>query len=83
MTYSFTAPASGMYTFDTFGTQFDTILHVHSGSCGGAEIACNDDSSMGTDSEVSVQLAAGQTVVIMVDGYGSSSEGPFTLHVHQ
>jgi len=82
MTYSFTAPASGTYIFDTIGTSWDTILHVRNGSCGGAEIACNDDSS-GVQSEVTLSLTAGQTVVIMVDGFSNSAEGPFTLHVHQ
>ncbi len=79
--YSFTAPAAGMYTFDTFGTLYDTILHVHDGTCLGPELACNDD-AQGTQSQVTVQLAAGQTVMIAVDGFGPGNEGPFVLHIN-
>ncbi len=68
--FEFTAPASGDYTFDTFGSDFDTVLTVLDG-CGGAELACNDD-TLGTQSEVTVTLSAGQTVLVVVDGFAAS-----------
>lgn len=77
-TYQFTAPFAGTYVFDTFGTAYDTILAVL-GSCGGAELGCNDD-AMGLQSQVTLPLAAGQTVIIVVDGY-SGGTGPFTLNI--
>ena len=79
-TYGFTAPASANYTFDTLGSSFDTILHVHDAQCLGPELACNDD-AVGVTSEVTVFLSMGQTVVIAVDGF-SGAAGPFTLNVN-
>lgn len=81
-TYSFTAPASAMYEFNTFGSSYDTVIAVRNATCGGAELACNDDWGGGTtESQVMVQLAAGQTVVVVVDGYGAGNSGPFTLNI--
>lgn len=77
--YEFTAPFAGTYVFDTFGTAYDTILAVLD-SCGGVELACNDD-TMVLQSQVMVPLAAGQTVIIVVDGY-SGSVGPFILNIN-
>jgi hypothetical protein len=80
--YSFTAPADALYVFDTFGTGWDTVLHAHDGSCSGPALACNDDSS-GLQSQIRVLLTAGQTIVVVVDGYGTVVSGPYTLHVSQ
>ena len=77
VTYSFTAPADGSYEFNTFGSAYDTILVVRDGDCQGAGLACNDDTA-GLRSKVSVDLTAGQTVVVQVDGFGNQS-GAFTL----
>ncbi len=78
--YEFTAPAAGSYTFDTIGSSFDTILTALDG-CGGMELACNDDIGGGnTDSTITVDLAAGQTVIIVVDGYDGAT-GPFILNI--
>jgi hypothetical protein len=86
-TYTFTAPAAGDYFFDTLGTIYyvDTVLYVlDGGDCTGVELACNDDlDAYSTQSEVQVTLAAGQTVVVVVDGYSEYAGGPFTLNVHQ
>ena len=77
-TYQFTAPFAGTFVFDTFGTGYDTILAVLD-SCGGAELACNDD-TMTLQSQVMVPLAAGQSVIIVMDGYGGAI-GPFILNI--
>ncbi|WP_437281407.1 MXAN_6577-like cysteine-rich protein [Sorangium sp. So ce375] len=80
--YTFTALVAGDYTFDTFGSSFDTLLHVHDASCRGAQLACNDDDETGSEqSEVTVTLAAGQTVVVMVDGSREENAGAFRLNV--
>lgn len=76
--YQFTAAAAGSYTFDTAGSPGDTILSVIDG-CGGPELDCNDD-TVGLTSEVTLMMAAGQTVIIVVDGYGGEI-GPFTLNI--
>ncbi|MGK4007578.1 MXAN_6577-like cysteine-rich protein [Sorangium sp. So ce1036] len=79
-TYSFTAPSDGVYVFDTFGSSFDTIVHVHDGTCGGASLACNDNAP-GSASRVAVPLVAGQAVVVVVDGSGASASGAYKLNV--
>jgi hypothetical protein len=79
-TYGFIAPADGMYTFDTLGSTFDTVLHIHDGDCFGPELGCNDD-TMGEQSVVTLDLAAGQAVVVAVDGFGGVA-GDYTLNVN-
>lgn len=81
MHFSWTAPAAGTYTFDTTGTDFDTVLYVRDGACLGAELDCNDDNDDGLQSTVVVSLRAGQTVVIVVDGYDEKESGPFVLNI--
>jgi len=78
--YSWTAPADGTYTIDTVGSFYDTGLYVLDGCDGmGDEIACNDD-AFGLISGVFVDLVAGQTITIIVDGFGLE-EGPFQLNI--
>ncbi|MBI4951600.1 MAG: hypothetical protein HY908_06175 [Myxococcales bacterium] len=79
--FTFTAPATGDYVLDTVGTAFDTVLHVRDGGCGGAELACDDQSGGANTSMAVLSLTAGQTVVVLVDGAQPADAGPFTLHV--
>ncbi len=82
----FVAPAAGSYTFDLIGSSYDTLLTVYS-DCNGTEIACNDDFAGNplcggyACSEVTVALAAGQNVLVAVEGY-SGATGAFTLNVN-
>lgn len=78
--FVFTAPMAGTYVFDTFGSSFDTVLYVLDGDCLGLSLACNDDTPPGLQSTVSVSLATGQTVVVVVDGWGNA-QGSFVLHI--
>ncbi len=79
--FTWTAPASGAYTFDTVGSTYDTVLYVRDGLCVGAELGCNDDAAgLGLRSLVTARLAEGQTVTIFVDGYGGDS-GSFVLNI--
>lgn len=79
--YLWTAPADGTYVFDTCDSSFDTTLWINDGTCGGTNLACNDDGSCGTRSEITLTLTAGQQVVIGVDGYGSYSDGDYILDI--
>ncbi len=76
VTARFVAPADGIYVIDTDdpATALDTVLYVLDG-CGGAELACNDaiSSSRLGPSRVTVELAEGQEVVIVVDGFFGES----------
>ena len=80
--YTWTAPFAGTFTFDTLGSDFDTLLAILDGDCGGDEFACNDDAFEGdirTRSSVDVDLAAGELVTIALSGWGSSV-GDFILN---
>jgi hypothetical protein len=74
-----TALAGGTYTLDTLGSDFDTVLHVRE-DCVGSELACNDD-TVDVASQVTVELGAGQSVLVVIDGYGNST-GNYVLNIH-
>lgn len=74
-----TALAGGTYTFDTVGSTYDTVLYVRE-DCVGPELACNDDTVM-TQSQVVVDLAGGQSVMIVIDGWNNAS-GSYVLNIH-
>jgi len=79
--YRFTATESCLLRASTCGSDFDTVLSIHSG-CPPArdnEIECNDD-ACGLQSVVSATVEAGQVYWIRVAGYGNSSGG-YTLAV--
>jgi RHS repeat-associated protein len=67
--FSLTPSIDDSYVIDTQGSEFDTVLAVYTGSdlCSLSELASNDDAS-GTHSQVRVELQAGQTYYIAVDG---------------
>jgi hypothetical protein len=70
--YSFTAPATGTLTANTFGSSYDTILSAYTGSCGAfASVSCNDDSNS-LQSRVSLQVTAGTTYYFLVTAYTSN-----------
>ena len=71
--WSWTAPATGEVTANTFGSDFDTILAVYTGSAVDdlTMIAVNDDATFPSDvaSEVVFHAYAGTTYHFAVDGY--------------
>lgn len=71
--FSWTAPVTGPVTFDTCGSDTDTLLGVYSGSP--ASVAnlsvlgeSDDDAQLGQQSRVTINAVAGQTYLIDVDG---------------
>ncbi|MDH3623526.1 MAG: PQQ-dependent sugar dehydrogenase [Myxococcales bacterium] len=88
---------TGAVTLETCSpnTEFDTVLYVREGGSTGSEVACNDDTSgCGVSSgsgnsgrhgsRVTINVVAGQTYYVVVDGYRPSSgadEGAFELAV--
>jgi hypothetical protein len=87
--YRWTPTTSGQAVIQTCGngTLYDSVVHVHSATCGGAELACNDDTAGCTTGEpndhhgshVSLTVTAGQTYVIAVDGYNGARHLPMTI----
>jgi hypothetical protein len=63
-------------------------MYIRNGSCGTSDAFCNDDFSFCSTGEpsqhhgslVSTFVTAGQTYLIVVDGYGSGA-GTFTLTI--
>jgi hypothetical protein len=87
----FTPVTSGTYQFTTCGTSVDTVLSVWTGSrCGpyaAVANACNDDAASSSTcagslgSDLTVSIAAGQTVRIQASGIRASDAGFFVLTV--
>lgn len=77
--YTWTAPSSGSYVFSTSGSSFDTVLEIRQYNTG-ISLGCNDDSNGTLQSTVGVSLSGGQTVMIVVDGYGANN-GSFQLNI--
>jgi hypothetical protein len=80
LTYAFTAPHEGLYQFSTAGSSYDTLLHLRAGSCSGPELDCDDDGGPNLTSRIVTPLAEGQTVIVFVDGWGTS-QGSFVLRI--
>lgn len=83
--YTWTAPADGVYRFDTVGSTIaDTVLYVLEDCMGGAEIACNEDIADGNFlSALTMSMTEGQTVAIVVDGWSDQESGDFVLNISQ
>jgi hypothetical protein len=85
--FSWTPARSGTATIETCGsgTAFDTVLYARAGTCAGAPLACSDDvctiaGGALRGSRIRPTVTAGQTYLIVVDGYGGAS-GAFNLRV--
>jgi hypothetical protein len=75
------APQSGTATFSTFGSDYDSVLAVYTGSGVRqlSEVASNDDTGGLLQSEVEFAAAAGTTYRIAVDGL-QGAEGNIVLN---
>ncbi len=80
--FLWTAPEAGSYRIDTFGSSYNTVLYVRDAVCQGAELACNNDTG-GQQSMVTLSLAAGQSIIVFVDGnFFNPREGAFVLNIN-
>jgi hypothetical protein len=77
--YRMTLTSTRYVIIDTSGSGFDTVVHVHQGSCGGYENGCDDDGGVSTGSRLEGTLGAG-TYYVVVDGYDTYS-GSYSLQV--
>ncbi len=87
--YTLVAPTSGLYTFDSCGSNFDTVLDVVTvADCSATSpivsgISCNDDRPQGSPacgnttltSYATASLSAGQRVYVRVFSYGAFGSG--------
>jgi len=81
--FRWTAPSEGMYTFDTLGSSFDTVLYVLSGCDAAMSHGCNDDvGDADLRSSVTAMLTADQEVLVVVEGFANGSAGDFTVNIN-
>jgi hypothetical protein len=81
---SWTAPVSGLCTLDTFGSGFDTVLAVYTGSVVSnlTRIASNDDANQDvTQSRLTFNATNGVTYHIAVDGFSATAFGTISFHL--
>jgi hypothetical protein len=80
--WTWTAPATGNYTINTEGSNYDTWLSIFTGNQVDnlSLVANDDDSGNGLTSRIFLEAIAGQTYQIAVDGY-SSSRGQINLNI--
>ena len=82
--WSYTPAASGMIEVNTFGsTTYNTVLSIYNGCGTGSppfcsvpsRLACNDDASFGTQSQIFLNVTAGSLYRIKVADLNSASGG--------
>jgi len=78
--FTWTAPSAGSWTFDLSGSSYDTALAIVEPECEGAELGCSDD-EIGMFSMLTVDLAAGEEVLVVIDGY-DGAVGSYVLDVN-
>lgn len=77
------APAAGSYRIDTVGSDFDTILYVRSACTDMVDLLCSDDIVLGVNqaSCAVLDVALGEELVVIVDGFGELVRGDFTVNI--
>lgn len=78
----FTAPSDADYVFDTFGSDYDTVLSLFTSCDPGSLIDCNDDAGASVQSQVFTSMSAGQTILVAVEGLGGSV-GNYVLNIDE
>ncbi|MBI1853605.1 MAG: hypothetical protein HYR85_24980 [Planctomycetes bacterium] len=79
--FSVTPAGNGQATFETCGSDYDTVVGVFTGTCGSlSEIACNDDAAVSCasgslQSRVTWPVTGGTTYSILVMAYGPNGIG--------
>lgn len=80
--YRWSAPGTGEWSIDTFGSRFDTTLAVYRGTdlLNLVEVASNDDAPGVLTSQVTFPATAGTPYHIAVDGY-EGDRGPLVVRL--
>jgi hypothetical protein len=81
--YKIAAPAPGYIEADTFGSNYDTVLAVFTGSRGALNvITCNDDTSSSLQSKIRFRVQTGIYYYLEIADYGSPGGGWLQLNVN-
>jgi len=78
-TIRFIVPQAGTYVFDTVGSGYDTVLSINSNCNQDTALGCNDD-AIGAASQLTLDLQAGQSIVIAVSGFNGQT-GNWILNI--
>jgi hypothetical protein len=82
--YSYTASCTGDVTIDTCGTSYDTVIAVFD-ACGGAQVACSDDSDacgeFALQSSLTFSATSGTSYVVVIGSYLTIAEGPGNVSI--
>jgi len=79
--FRWTAPSTGRFVFDTYGSSFDTVLHIRDADC--SLVGCEDDpTSRIVLARVVAELNEGDVLFVAVDGTGGSA-GEFALNISE
>jgi hypothetical protein len=80
--YSLTPAVDGWIQVDTFGSDYDTVLGIYTGSAGAlTEIACNDQAAGTDQSRVRINAVSGTTYHVMAATWeGTSGGGTLVLN---
>jgi hypothetical protein len=78
VTYTWTAPFNGTFTFTTTGSLYDTVLELRAFNTL-ASLGCNDDNGT-LQSTVIASLPVGQTILVVVDGF-STDAGSYRVNI--
>ena len=77
--YRFDPASTGLYQVDTFGSDYDTVLHVFEDQGGSyLPISCHDDWDPAQENAI-FEGEAGKSYLIGVTAYGGGSGGSLTL----
>lgn len=79
--WTFVPETTGRYRVHV-RSSYDAVLAVLRGADEGDVVDCNDDHGSTSESQVLVDLEAGQTYTLLVDGYSGAS-GEYWLSVHE
>jgi large repetitive protein len=80
--YALSSPIPASWVISTEGSTIaDTVLSLWGPTCAAPELACDDDSASGAQSQITITLPAGN-FAIEVDSYtNTGNNGPFQLNV--
>ncbi|GEM_PF-1802622 len=79
--WTWTAPAAGLYAFDTFGSSFDTVLAIWQGTAlTSLTLVGKNDDTITLQSFYPFEALSGSVYQIQVNGYDAADLGIITLN---
>jgi hypothetical protein len=79
--YTYTPTVDSTVSIDTFGSRYDTVVDVFTGTCGATRfLACNDQ-TFNDQSQLTFSACAGVPHLIQVSSYCDSTASSLSLHL--